>query len=282
MYFEIIFSKIAQRRVAINKQLLESFETQAEIEKIMTPFYFSLHQGIYAARYGQAIIVLDSNKDKYISLVEKAAAYFEMVCQNEFVYEQNIYKAAFPIKDCDEKQLNYWIKEFTQKGFISQSYSKNRKSIAEASLRKGGLSDYKWDFKSSWKPFSQISKWEIAKAFFQLVKVRRLIKKGGLSVLLDLVEKTSHVSIQVPTKEKLNELAAAVDAATILYPKKTYCLAWATTFVLLALKKRWKCYLVIGIQTNPFYAHAWAECADEVINDDPSVAEVLSIILKKP
>ena len=117
-----------------------------------------------------------------------------------------------------------------------------------------------------------------------LAKIHRILKHKGIKGVLDAIKATTatHKKLRQPTDQEINKLAAVVDAASLLYPKKTYCLAWASTFVLLSLKKNWACNLAIGIQTNPFYAHAWAEISGKVIHDDPVIAQVLSVILREP
>jgi hypothetical protein len=184
----------------------------------------------------------------------------------------------------DLEQVNYWIAHFIENNFITENTQENQKLIAPLPLQPGGLCDYQWDHKPSWQPFTHASKLQIIKAFFQLARIHRTMKRTGIGGILDKIKKTAaqHTQLRKPTDQEVSTLTAAIDAASLLYPKKTFCLAWASTFVLLALKKNWSCNLAIGIQTNPFYAHAWAQIADSVIHDDPVIAKVLSIILKEP
>lgn len=242
---------------------------------------FSLNESIYAAVFDNSVIILDSSKDKYISLIGFAASYLTMICKYDFIYENGAYRGENCEEEYDVTQLNYWIEQFLQKGFI-KNVSTHKKTIAPGPIKKGGLAHYQWDSKVSWKPFFKTSKWEILKAFSQLANVHRSIKKERLNGIVNLIKENSHSAFYVPAASEIEQLAAAVDAATVLYPKKTFCLAWAATFVLLALKRKWKCQFVIGIQTNPFYAHAWAECSGKVVNDDPAITQVLSIILREP
>lgn len=245
--------------------------------------YFSLLPHLYAARFDNSIIILDSVQDKYLSIVDTAAQYlygilndsFEQDQQKRFVSVEKVY---------DLEQLNYWVSYFVEMGFIIESSSVNRKVILSSPLFPGGLKDYQWDMKSNWKPFKLAFKIEVIKTFFYLAKIHRILKSKGIQGILDEIKKivSNQKKSNIPSEEAINRLSAAIDAASLLYPKKTYCLAWASTFVLIALKNNWACNLVIGIQTNPFYAHAWAELAGKVIHDDPAIAQVLSIILKEP
>lgn len=253
----------------------------------MSLIYFSLTSHVYAARYENSIIILDSFNDQYLSFIDDAAQYFEFVLNNSFQQDKD--GTFIPVEVTGEfkwdlDQLNSSIMHFIGKKLIFESSKEGRKIITPLPLRSGGLIEYCWDHKPSWKPFVQASKIQTIKAFCELVTVHRIMKKKGIKGILDVIKKTS-ANLKIlyqPTEQEINKLAETVDAASILYPKKTYCLAWASTFVLLALKKNWPCNLAIGIQTNPFYAHAWAEIAGKVIHDDPIIAQVLSVILREP
>ena len=89
-------------------------------------------------------------------------------------------------------------------------------------------------------------------------------------------------SYTIPSKEDLAELAAIVNKACFVYPARTKCLEWAITFVLLSLKRKWKCNLEIGVQNYPFFAHAWVECDGKVVMDSQDLRKGLGIILNEP
>lgn len=255
----------------------------------MNTVYFSLTPHIYAACFDNAVIILDSNSDKYLSFIDSAAHYFQLALNGEF--QRTTDGKLVPVKneisiECadDLDQLNYWVNHFIENNFVAESTQTNRKLLAPLPLKLGGLIEYCWDHKPSWKPFTKISKIQIIKALFALARVHRMLKRQGINGILNAIKQAhaQHPDLHQPTEQEIEQLSSTIDAASLLYPKKTYCLAWAATFVLLALKKNWSCNLAIGIQTNPFYAHAWAQNAGKVIHDDPVIAQVLSIILKEP
>ncbi len=240
--------------------------------------HFQLAPNIYAARYDNSIIILDGQSNKYLSLINESAHYFQCILENTFKrHDDGIY---FLDTELENNKYQEWILYFIEKKLIIPGLQPTKLSKP---IKSGGLIEYRWDTKTSWKPFSQTSYAEIFKAFLMLSKVHKMMKKNGTIGLIHLIKNNApNNPASTPTNEQIAQLSATVDAATILYPKKTYCLAWAATFVLLGLKRNWRCNLVIGVQTNPFYAHAWAECAQNVIHDDPMVAEVLSVIFKEP
>src|SRR5262249_35928873 len=151
-----------------------------------------------------------------------------------------------------------------------------------APLKPGGLHDYQWDTKPTWHPLKKANKYHVFKTFIQLAKVHRALKRQGIKGVLDAIQETPKTNLIIPSDLQINQLSDLVDAASMLYPKKTFCLAWAATFVLLARKNNWDSQLVIGVQAHPFYAHAWAQIDGKVIHDDPIIAQVLSLILHTP
>lgn len=255
----------------------------------MSTIYFSLTPHMYAAHCDDAIILLDSASDKYLSFIDDAAQCFQLALNSSFSRNTDGHLTLIKHEsskkfDGEVEKLNYWINHFVTNNFITESHKEHRKFLAPLPLKPGGLSDYKWDHKPSWKPLAKTSKIQIIRACMQLAKTHRTMKHKGIEGILDAIKKTVHncKNLRQPTEQEIAQLAAAVDAASLLYPKKTFCLAWASTFVLLALKKNWSCNLAIGVQTNPFYAHAWAQIGAKVIHDDPVIAQVLSVILKEP
>lgn len=240
---------------------------------------------IYATNFDNAIIILDGTTDKYISLIDDAAVSLRFILATPFTQHQDgAYYPAFDNESLDkDDRYNHWISYFIEKKFITQGSGPTQ---LLAPLQPGGLKEYRWDTKkASWKPFSIAPLFDVIKAYWILARVHRTIKHKGILGVITLIHKsaTNTHNAHTPSEKEIQKLSASVDAASLLYPKQTLCLAWATTFAVLALRKKWKINFVIGVQTNPFYAHAWAETVTgTVINDDPLVAQALSVIFKAP
>lgn len=241
--------------------------------------YFSLSPHIYAAHFGNSIIILDSAQDDYISLIDDSAHYLNIIVDGEISYNQE--KNEYECVNKNTQELNSWIEQLLELNIITQSNTPG-KAIASAPPKPGGLHNYQWDSKPSWKPLKHAKKFQVLKAFMQLAKVHRFLKRQGIKGVLDAIDATPKKNLIVPNQLQIQELANLVDAASMLYPKKTFCLAWAATFVILARKRNWDSQLAIGVQAHPFYAHAWAQIDSNVIHDDPVIAQVLSLILKTP
>lgn len=246
------------------------------------PIHFALPPYLYAAPFDNAIIILDGKADKYLSLIDDAATFFRLILEQQFMKQNDgTYRLACTQQSNEIDNYNYWISYFIEKQFITQSNTPTR---LKNPLIPGGLIGYRWDTKKQWSPFSIAPLIDVIKSYWILTRVHRTIKKQGILGIITLIKKSvTCTNPSVPSAQQIEKLSASIDAASLLYPKKTLCLAWAATFVIRALRKNWKMNFVIGVQTNPFYAHAWAETVSgAVINDDPLIAQALAIILKTP
>ena len=124
----------------------------------------------------------------------------------------------------------------------------------------------------------------IFKAFVTLIRVNFYLKIRGFYATIQLLKRSrkSQLNYIIPQEKELIELANTVNKACLIYPTRTKCLEWAITYVLLALKRKWKCNLEVGVQNYPFFAHAWVECDGKIVMDSQDLREGLSIILNEP
>lgn len=191
---------------------------------------------------------------------------------------------AYPTTINQDKR-EYWLNYFLQAGFLEQTSApdEHRRVLRTARLT-GGLAHYKWDTKAGFEPLSRVSKYRIVQFLFILFKVNKILKRAGIAGVGKELQKQAAKSkgYRAPTQEEIKGLVSALDAACALYPKKAYCLVWATAFVLGALKNNLRCNLVIGVQTMPFYAHAWAEVNGAVVHDAQIIQDYLAVLLKEP
>lgn len=246
--------------------------------------HFRLAKDIYVGKWGSDLIILDVQKDKYFSLTDQAADFFQAAIKTEFTQLDEKYASSFDLKGIDQELLTTMLVHFKKLGLIEETDTLGSREITAGPLKEGGLANYQWDYKSSLAPFSKTSKISIFRAFWALCKVNWQLKRQGIAGVMKAIQREAHKKRDfiIPSDHELQMLSDSVDIACALYPKKVYCLGWAATFVLLALKKGWRCSLAIGVQGVPFYAHAWAECNGKVINDDTIVQEYLTVLLREP
>ncbi|PCE32593.1 hypothetical protein BZL54_10255 [Burkholderia ubonensis subsp. mesacidophila] len=101
----------------------------------------------------------------------------------------------------------------------------------------------------------------------RMIGLKRLIERKRLAR-----SKRSTVGIDV--------LIRSLNAACMLYTKKTKCLEWGAVLVLLGFRYGHDLRLVVGVQSRPFYAHAWAELDGEVVGDESTLRDQLAVILE--
>lgn len=246
--------------------------------------FFRLKSYIYATHCDSGIVILDLKRDKYFSLTDEAVDSFIEILSHDFVLKNDSYKPVSSPENDEEHALHSWIHYFLEQDFIEQVPNKDLSKPLRTAHIPGGLADYQWDTKDKLSSFSQSSKMLVTRFLFLLTQVEFILKRKGIQGILNKIEKYKrlHTAYRIPSQEEIQMFSSALDVAGSLYPKKIYCLAWASTFVLMALKKGLECNLVIGVQSPPFYAHAWAQIGDDVINDAAIVKECLSILLKEP
>jgi hypothetical protein len=246
--------------------------------------FFLLKSHIYATYCDTGIIILDAYKDKYFSLTDEAVLFLSKIITTEFTDTENVYFPLTSYPELENELFHEWILHFLAEGFIEPSLSKNTDKSLNKALKAGGLGDYQWDRKDVLPSFSQSPKLLVMRLLFLVMHVDFILKRKGIDGVLAKIEKYKHLHpiYKEPSQEQIATLSAALDVACSLYPKKIFCLAWASTLVLAAIKQGLRCNLVIGVQSPPFYAHAWAEAQGAVIHDSPQIQEYLSILLRQP
>jgi hypothetical protein len=227
------------------------------------PYHLTDH--IYITQFQDELILLDLKQDKYT------------VCFKEFadlVLQLLEGKVTDPSEDTAiQTLLDDRIVE--EKENIYPFYI-DKKSTSE------GVANVDWrlPLENVRVPFDL----EVVKAFLVLLKVNFYIKFRGFYSGIQSIKNAYNPtnSYTLPTQKELRKLANIVNKACLIYPTRTKCLEWAMTFVLLALKRKWKCNLEIGVQNYPFMAHAWIECNGHVVMDEDVLRDELAIILSEP
>jgi len=229
------------------------------------PYHLSNH--IYITQFRDELILLDLKQDKY------------MICFKEVSdVLLDLLEGKSPSFLSSEKEI---IANFIADGIVEEKESLYLFSIDKKENSDGVENvDWRLPLDMTQIPLSL----EVLKAFLTLVKVNFFIKFRGFYAAIQLIKrsKKNKENYKIPPQEELCQLANIVNKACLLYPTRTKCLEWAMTFVLLAIKRHWKCNLEIGIQNYPFMAHAWVECDGKVVMDEDSLRAGLGIILNEP
>ncbi len=227
--------------------------------------YYNLSKHIYLTRLKNDYIFLDIKKNLYFVCNPTYSCLVDEIVSSDIVYIGE-----------DESLINNLL--LLDIVCLSESPSvvffDYKKNVTDAVRADGALDT---SFKSL-----ELSK-EIFFSFLTLVRIHFYINFIGLNSIIKIIRKQATKNhLFLPSSQELDNLASIVDRSCLIYPKRTKCLERAITFVMLALKKGWKCNLEIGVQNYPFYAHAWVECNGKVICDEADLRDKLAIILREP
>lgn len=241
--------------------------------------HYHLRDHIYVAQFQDEFILLDTKQDKYT------------ICFKEFSgILVDLLKGKYPTSD--EKLLSSGDSQFFSQEqiiiqkLINDNVIEKRENPypfrIDRKLDSEGVSNVDWSLPlENKKVHLNLS---VLRALVTLLQVNFYMKVRGFYSTIQLIKKSCkiHSNYIVPQEEDLRDLANVVNKACLIYPTRTKCLEWAMTFVLLALRRKWKCNLEIGVQNYPFLAHAWVECDGKVVMDSQDLREGLAIILNEP
>lgn len=248
-------------------------------------FYFQLPTHIYGACYREWVILLDLKQNQYLSLEKEAKEGLVLALSYRFKQEGSTYLIAHSLSDHPFfkkiEVLDQLVKMFIEQNVLEITHWEVRKNYLGNAQYPVGLSQIEW--KPRLNVTSEVPFWLIIEAFFELVKIHFILKVGKISKLIRFLQRRLAIESNTTVSlEQISLLGAALDKVCLFYPKKTYCLPWAGTLALLAFKRGWKCQFFIGIQTLPFYAHAWIEYQGKIVNDSLEIQERLAPILTVP
>ena len=226
--------------------------------------FLHLCKHIYIAQFNDDLIVLDTKKDKYtLCFSEVAETLMNLLENNSRSFNQETIQNFIDAHIIEKKDFPFPF-------FIDRK------------MKCQGVSNVDWTLPVDYQEvkFSL----SVVKALLQLVQVAFYLKKRGFYETIQLVKKRrkKEVDYTIPSEDDLKNLAGVITKACLIYPKKTSCLEWSITFVLMALKRQWKCNLEIGVQNYPFLSCAWVECDGKVIMNNKEFREGMAIILNEP
>ena len=115
------------------------------------------------------------------------------------------------------------------------------------------------------------SRRETFSAFIGLLVFDLLLKFGGFQTLIKKVERWPVAEPRTADREICLRVRGMVDRAQMYYPKKAMCLQHSAVVTCLLRRRGVPAEMVLAAQTFPPKAHAWAEVAGEVVNDNNSV-----------
>ncbi len=119
----------------------------------------------------------------------------------------------------------------------------------------------------------------IVEGFIGLLHHDRYMRRHSFADLCDRLRSTAlEKSSDRPSTNHLEPLATSVALACLFYPKQVLCLQRASVLCQMLRKRGVHAQFVVGIQQNPFRAHAWVEVDRIIINDTLPVRESFQVI----
>ena len=241
--------------------------------------HYHLNDHIYIAQFRDEFILLDTKEDKYTICFEELSKLFSGIFEKNSLHPNN---KDIPASDSTYSSQDLCFIQTLLDNHIIENKETPYPFYIDQKPHSDGVSNVDWRLPLENRKVRISS--HVLRALWSIIKVNEYIKFKGLYSTIHLIRKSRDFQITyiIPKEEELRELANIVNKACLLYPKRTKCLEWAMTFVLMALKRKWKCNLEIGVQNYPFMAHAWVECDGKVVMDSQDLREGLSIILNEP
>jgi len=249
--------------------------------------YFHPSKHIYLSYFGENLIILDLRKNDYQVLDSHTSKNLYSILENSFVLRDNKYYIE-TLKTYEyDAGYEALIVSLIKGGIIStepKEYSFVSK-FHNSDQRKKGAASLIWAMNphslNSIIPFKQI-----LKAYITLIKVDSILKFFGFDHLINFIKnkyRRRKIYLTNLTKEEdIKDITFSLNKACFYYLHRVKCLEWAAAFVLLSLEKGINSKLVIGVQNNPFNAHAWVEIDGKVIEDLAALPKQMAVILREP
>ncbi|MGC7412571.1 lasso peptide biosynthesis B2 protein [Pandoraea pneumonica] len=124
---------------------------------------------------------------------------------------------------------------------------------------------------------------DVMRAGYWLWQAQRVTRRARMRGVVDMVERAqAEVTTQYGAPQDYLPYVAAMHRAALVYPQCSPCLPWYAALTAWCARDGLRLRLVIGVQRQPFYAHAWAESDSRVIGDDLRRREQLAVIYETP
>lgn len=242
--------------------------------------YYHLSDHIYVTQFQDELIILDLKNDRYTICFKQTSDVMTHVLKGSY---EDIEKEPSSTSSTSQVSIQNLptLQTLIDEGIIEKKDVPFPFYI-DQKINSEGVSNVDWVLPLANKNVR--TNLNVLRALGTLIKVNFYIKARGFYHTIQLIKNSRKPdeTYVIPSDENLRHLANIVNKACLIYPTRTKCLEWAITFVLLSLKRNWKCNLEIGVQNYPFMAHAWVECDGKTVMDSQELRTGLGIILNEP
>lgn len=243
--------------------------------------YFHVRKYIYLTYFNYEIIALDLSRDQYILLPEDVSEIAYLALNNQFTKTQGNY-VLVDNKNLLPEGFKEVIECLQDMGILSNKiYDYPCSKLLKKGEASAGAPNIDWQMLNNDLNMKVPTKM-LFEAYFLLVKVYFLLKIFGFWGLIKFIKQKGRDSCINKDPKEFQILVTALNKACFYFPISVKCLEWSAALTFMALRRKWKCNMEIGVQNLPFAAHAWVKANGEVIADTPNLPETLSVILSEP
>jgi hypothetical protein len=232
--------------------------------------YLHFNNQIYLAYYNDDIICLDTKRDKYIIFNNQLKEVINFLLGYPVEYANKQYSYKYKNLDMSIIEFDTIIKELIGVKILKNKLFtlKDNRSVSKKNSQ--GAFSYDWHYDDKlYRPSFK----KIFICWWMLLKARLLFQFGGFHYVLKKISKNKPHSLRKVSQAEIDDLINNLDYACLYFPTKTKCLEWAVTYIFLAYRAQFGCDLAIGVQTMPFFAHAWVEINGQALTNSAEVAK---------
>ena len=241
--------------------------------------YLHFHNHINLAYYNQDLICLDLRKDQYLifnSNVKKVICY---LLESQIHLQDGKYLPIYKI-DLDAMTFNQIIQNLIKQKVLRATLVEQKYNKVIYKKVSYGVKTEEWIAEHSHFA-KKLALFRLFAILFLMCKVRILLKIFGINHIIKIIRRSKP---QKPSNnhKMVSKLIHELNTACLYFPANTKCLEWAITYMFLAYKFNIDCKLIIGVQTQPFVAHAWVEYNGVPFSDSSHIANEVVPILVEP
>jgi len=249
-------------------------------DKKLKKGYFTVPKHVHSACYNDNLVLLNLKKNEYLVLPDELKKIF--ICAiSKHSFVMNMSSQEIRVSDHNlilPEGFAEVVAEFLGMGLLDFVDEEPDQLIFNDHTSQGVESiDWLLDT-SEIRRKVKFKQWVLA--YWCLVKVHFILYVFGFEWLIKVILKKKRLNASSKiNKSSLADLAIVMNRAALYFPMHVKCLEWAAAMVLIAYHYNSSCFLEIGVQCNPFLAHAWVK--DEhgrIVNDDMSVVDGLVVI----
>jgi hypothetical protein len=226
--------------------------------------YYTYPDFIRIVNYNETAICLNLISDRYFLFNQSCAEVLNAALSNRVLY--------------DPKKVPPFLKSLLSENILQLSSIPN--SLILGYNRSSGVENLDWRLDEESLKIKVPLRLMI-ESLYSLLKVHFIVKRKPHFLVKLLRDISLSNDFYIPDENEVNLLTSALNKATLIYPFKTKCYEWAIAYELMALKRKWKCNINLGVQNFPFRSHAWISCNGKPVADNLMLDE-LSIILSEP